>query len=211
MGRFGQHLCKYLAEHGNQVMIIDQDEEKLEPVLEYATSSKIGDCTNVDVLTSLGLNNFDVVFICIGTDFQSSLEATSLVKEMGAKKVVSKATRDIQAKFLLRNGADEIIYPERDVAKVVAVTYSSENVFDYIEITEDYVIFEITPLPAWVGKSLSDLNVRNTRDITIIGIKTEGKGAPKIMPKASHIIQEHEHLILVCSQESMNLLLKELS
>ena len=125
MGRFGNHLCKQLAELGNQIMIVDQEEEKLEAMLPYVISAKIGDCTNESVLKSLGISNFDICFICIGTNFQSSLEITSMVKELGAKWVVSKATRDIHARFLLRNGADEVVYPDRDLAeKIAAVSYT---------------------------------------------------------------------------------------
>ena len=116
MGRFGCHLCKELAELGNQIMIVDQEEDRLEGMFPYVVSAKIGDCTNEDVLKSLGIGNFDIVFVCIGTNFQSSLETTSLVKELGAKYVVSKANRDIHAKFLLKNGADEVIHSDRDIA-----------------------------------------------------------------------------------------------
>ena len=134
LGRFGQHLCEDLCNLGNDVMVVDEDETKLEAVTSIVTDAKIGDCTNEDVLRSLGVSNFDVVFVCIGTNFQSSLECTSLVKELGAKKVVSKANREIHAKFLLRNGADEVIYPDRDIAIRTAARFSSDNVFDYMEL-----------------------------------------------------------------------------
>ena len=110
MGRFGHYLCKKFVELGNEVMIVDSDEIKINDMMNIVTSARIGDCTNVEVLKSLGVGNFDLCFVCIGSNFQSSLEITSLVKELGAKWVISKANRDIQAKFLLRNGADEVIY-----------------------------------------------------------------------------------------------------
>ena len=167
LGRFGQHLASNLLDLGNDVMIIDSDERKLEGLVPYATSSKIGDCTNPEVLRSLGIGNFDVIFICIGTNFQSSLEITSLVKEMGGKHVVSKATRDIQAKFLLRNGADEVIYPEKDIAERCAARFSMDNVFDYIEISSKYGIYEISPLKEWVGTvSYTHLDVYKRQLIT---------------------------------------------
>ena len=137
MGKFGHHLCKNLCEMGNQVMIVDMDEKKLEDLLPIVTTAKIGDCTNVEVLKSLGVGNFDMCIVCIGTNFQSSLEITSLVKELGAAYVVSKANRDIHAKFLLRNGADEVIYPDRDIAESLAVSLSSSHVFDDIELTDE--------------------------------------------------------------------------
>ena len=129
MGRFGRHLCKNLAELGNQIMIVDEVEENLEEMLPLVVSAKIGDCTNENVLKSLGIANFDLCFICIWTNFQSSLEITSLVKELGGRYIISKANRDIHAKFLLRNGADEVIYPDRDIAVKLALRHSANNVF----------------------------------------------------------------------------------
>ncbi|WP_395028297.1 potassium channel family protein, partial [Robinsoniella sp.] len=140
MGRFGHHLCINFSKMNNEVMIIDKDEDKVSDLLPYATTAKVGDCTNEEVLKSLGISNFDLCFICIGSNFQSSLEITSLVKEMGGKYVVSKANRDIHAKFLLRNGADEVVYPDRDIAEKIAVRHSANHVFDYVELTEGYSI-----------------------------------------------------------------------
>ena len=165
MGRFGRHLCQNLAELGNQIMIVDQEEENLEEMLPLVVSAKIGDCTNENVLKSLGVANFDLCFVCIGTNFQSSLEITSLVKELGGKHVISKANRDIHAKFLLRNGADEVIYPDRDIAEKLAVRYSADHVFDYIELSDEYSIYEIPPLTQWVGKSLKESGIRNSYHI----------------------------------------------
>ncbi len=152
MGKFGHHLCQNLARLGNEIMIVDDREEVLEDLLPVVTSAKIGDCTNEEVLKSLGVRNFDLCFVCIGTNFQSSLEITSLLKEMGAKYVISKANRDIHAKFLLRNGADEVIYPDRDIAEKLAVKVSANHVFDYIELTEDYSIYEIPLIREWVDR-----------------------------------------------------------
>ena len=177
MGRFGRHLCMNLSKQGNQIMIIDEKEENLEGMLPYVVSAKIGDCTNEEVLRSLGIANFDVCFVCIGTNFQSSLEITSLIKEMGARHVVSKATRDIHAKFLLRNGADEVIYPDRDVAERLAVRFSANHVFDYIELADNYSIYEILPLEEWINKTLIELDMRNRYHINVIGTKQNGKVA----------------------------------
>ena len=146
LGRLGHHLCENMIRLGNEVMIVDKAEEKVEDLLPIATNAKIGDCTNEEVLRSLGVGNFDVCFVCIGSNFQSSLEITSLVKDLGARYVVSKANRDIHAKFLLRNGADEVIYPDKDVAERLAVKHSTNNVFDYIELADGYSIFEISPM-----------------------------------------------------------------
>lgn len=208
MGRFGRHLCKNLTQLGNQVMIVDEKEENLEEMLPYVVSAKIGDCTNENVLKSLGISNFDLCFVCIGTNFQSSLEITSLVKELGGRHVVSKANRDIHAKFLLRNGADEVIYPDRDIAEKLAVRYSANHVFDYIELTEEYSIYEIPPLPEWTGKTIKELDIRNRYGIHILGTKANGKA--KLMPGASYVICQEEHLMVIGKKEDVDRILKAL-
>ena len=208
IGRFGKHLCMNLSKLGNQIMIVDDHEENLEGLLPYVVSAKIGDCTNEEVLKSLGISNFDVCFICIGTNFQSSLEVTSLVKELGARHVVSKATRDIHAKFLLRNGADEVIYPDRDVAEKLAVRFSANHVFDYVELSEDYSIYEILPLPEWVNKSLKELDIRNRWHINIIGSKVNGK--VRLMPTADDKILAGEHLMILGQKNDIDKILKKL-
>ena len=208
MGRFGRHLCMNLSKRGKQIMIVDVKEENLEGMLPYVVSAKIGDCTNEEVLKSLGISNFDVCFVCIGTNFQSSLEITSLIKEMGARHVVSKATRDIHAKSLLRNGADEVIYPDRDVAERLAVRFSANHVFDYIELADGYAIYEILPLDEWLNKTLIELDMRNRYHINVIGMKENGKVA--LMPADTHRIQPNEHLIIVGRQDDVGILLKRL-
>ena len=208
MGRFGRHLCKNLAELGNQIMIIDEVEENLEEMLPLVVSAKIGDCTNESVLNSLGIANFDLIFICIGTNFQSSLEITSLVKELGGRYVISKANRDIHAKFLLRNGADEVIYPDRDIAEKLAVRHSANHVFDYIELTDEYSIYEIPPLPQWVGKSLKESGIRNRHNISILGTKREGKA--ELMPSPDYGIKGDEHLMAIGKKADIDRILKAL-
>lgn len=146
MGKFGVHLCKDMARLNNEIMVVDIKEDVMEEVLPLVTSAKIGDCTNTKVLESLGIRNFDICFVCIGNNFQSSLEVTSLLKDMGATYIVSKANRDIHAKFLLRNGADEVIYPDRDIADKIAIRFSADQVFDYVELADGYSIYEIPPL-----------------------------------------------------------------
>lgn len=209
MGRFGHHLAKNMLELGNDVMIIDSEESRLEDMVPYATSAKIGDCTNPEVLKSLGIGNFDIVFVCIGTNFQSSLEITSLVKEMGARQVVSKATRDIHAKFLLRNGADEVIYPDKDIAEKCAERYSMDNVFDYIELDDDYAIYEIPPLKEWNGKSIRQADIARNYQVTVLGVR-DASGEKRIMPSADYVVDASEHLMVLSERGNMAKLLKRI-
>ena len=162
LGRFGRHLCRKFMSLDNEVMIVDRDEAAVSALADEVTSAQIADCTDENALRALGVKNFDLCFVCIGSDFASSLLITSMLKEMGAARVVAKAARDVHAKLLLRNGADEVVYPERDSAERLATRLSARNVFDYIELTDEYSIYEIPPLDSWVGRSVRDVDVRNS-------------------------------------------------
>mgnify|MGYP000581491362 FL=1 len=163
-----------LNELGHQVMAVDQDEEKVNRILPYVTSAQIGDSTNEEFLASLGVRNFDVCIVAIGDNFQSSLETTSLLKELGAKMVVSRAARDVHAKFLLRNGADEVVYPEKQLASWTAIRYSADHIFDYVELDEEHGIFEISIPDAWIGKTVGELDIRKKYNVNIMALRCNG-------------------------------------
>ena len=182
IGRFGKHIAMDLHKLNHQVMVVDDNEERINELLPYVTNAQIGDSTNRDFLESLGVRNFDVCFVAIGKDFQSSLETTSTLKELGAKLVVSRAASAVHAKFLLRNGADEVIYPEKQVAKWAAIRYSADHILDYIELDESHAIFEVSVPKAWVGKSILQLDVRRKYNINIMGIKQGGRMNVSVSP-----------------------------
>ena len=141
LGRFGKHIALHLNHLGHQVMAVDTSEERVEAVLPLVTNAQIGDSTNADFLESLGVRNYDVCIVAIGNNFQSSLETTSLLSELGARFVVSRAATDVQEKFLLRNGANEVVYPEKQLAKWTAIRYSADHILDYIELDENHAMF----------------------------------------------------------------------
>ena len=175
VGRFGRHIAAQLAQMGHQVMAVDTNEERINEVMPFVTNAQIGDSTNAAFLRSLGVGNFDVCMVTISGNFQNSLETTSLLKELGAKCVVSRAERDVQAKFLLRNGADHVVYPEKQVARWVAIRYTSNHISDYIEIDDQHAIFEVEVPEGWAGKSIGELDIRRKFGINILGIKRAGK------------------------------------
>ena len=181
VGRFGRHIAMQLSQLGHQVMAVDINEERINNVLPFVTNAQIGDSTNEEFLRTLGIGNFDVCFVTISSNFQNSLETTSLLKELGAKSVVSRAERNVQAKFLLRNGADNVVYPEKQVAKWAAIRYSADHIFDYIEIDEQHAIFEVQVPKEWIGKSVGELDVRRRFGINILGIKRAGKTDVSVM------------------------------
>lgn len=182
LGRFGKHIALQLNQLGHQVMAIDDREERVNDILPYVTNAQIGDSTSEEFLQSLGINNYDVCIVAIGTDFQSSLETTSLLKELGAKLVVSRAARDVHAKFLLRNGADEVLYPEKQLAKWAAIRYSADHILDYIELDDDNAIFEVTMPKNWIGKTVGQIDIRKKYNINIMGFKKDGKIDVAITP-----------------------------
>ena len=161
LGRFGATMAMKLHELKHEVMAIDISEERINAILPYVTSAQIGDCTNEQYMSSIGVRNFDLCIVAIGDNFQSSLETTALLKDLGAKFVLSRANRDIHAKFLLRNGADQVVYPEKEMAIRSAVRYSTDNIFDYIELTPDHSIYEVPVPSSWIEKSIVQINVRN--------------------------------------------------
>lgn len=175
LGRFGKHIALHLNQLGHQVMAVDNVEERVDAVLPFVTYAQIGDSTNAGFLQSLGIRNYDVCIVAIGSDFQSSLETTSLLKELGAKLVVARATRDVQEKFLLRNGADEVVYPEKQLAKWTAIRYTADHILDYIELDDDHAILEVPVPKGWSDRSIGQLDVRKKYNINIMGIKRDGK------------------------------------
>ncbi|MDD6309340.1 MAG: TrkA family potassium uptake protein [Clostridia bacterium] len=172
-GKFGKHLAKELSLLGHQIMAVDCKEENINDILPFTTNAQIGDSTSEEFLASLGVRNFDLCIVTIGDDFQNSLETTSLLHDLGAKKVLARAVSDVQSKFLLRNGADEILYPEKQLAKWAAIRHTSDHILDYIDLNADYAIFEVQMPDDWVGKTIGQIDIRKKYNVTVIAVKEE--------------------------------------
>ena len=201
LGRFGKHLAMKLNEFDHEIMAIDKKEELVDAVLPFVTNAQIGDSTNEDFLKSLGVNNYDICIVAIGSDFQSSLETTSLLKDLGAEFVISRAARDIQAKFLLRNGADDIIYPEKQVANWAAVRYGADHILDFIEIDENHAVFEVTIPENWIGKSIGQIDIRKKYGINIIAVKQGSKLDLTVTPDM--VLREGETMLVLGETKSI--------
>lgn len=201
LGRFGRHMAQKLQELHHEVLAVDKDEERVNDILPYVTNAQIGDATSEPFVASLGVRNFDLCVVAIGDDFQSSLEATALLKENGAPFVVARASRDVHAKFLLRNGADDVVYPEKQMASWAAVRYSSDHIFDYVELTPNYSIFETAVPASWVGKTMVELAVRQKHRINILAIKRDGQLDP--VPEAGHCFREDETIFILGSNRDI--------
>ena len=194
LGRFGRHCARKLNELGHQVMAVDVREDRVDTVLPYVTDGLIGNSTRADFMKTLGVRNFDVCIVAIGDDFQSSLETTALLKDLGAQHVVARAARDVHARFLARNGADEVIYPERQLAEWTAIRYSSNHILDYTPLSEEYAVYEIEIPANWTGKSLADLDLRRKHQINVFAIK---QGSRLIMDVHTDVPRRKNQTLLV--------------
>lgn len=174
LGRFGRHIAQELHHLGHMVLAVDRNEDRVNRALPFLTNAQIGDSTNEAFMSSLGVRDFDVCIVTISHDFQNSLETTSLLKELGAKLVVSRAERDVQAKFLLRNGADQVVYPEEQMAKWTAIRYTADHILDYIEVDDSHAIFEVEVPDSWTGKTVGQLDIRKKYSINIAAIRRNG-------------------------------------
>ena len=183
LGRFGRSLAEKLNEMHHQVMAVDRDETRVNDILPLVTNAQIGDSTNEAFLRSLGVDNYDVCFVAIGEDFQSSLETTSLLRDLGARKIVSRASREVHRKFLLRNGADEVINPEKQIAEWAAIRYSSNHVLDYIKLDNSHAIFEVAVPPDWIGRTVGQIDIRKRYGINIMAVKEAGKMDLSVTPE----------------------------
>ena len=183
LGRFGRHIAIELNRLGHQIMAVDVSEERANEILPYATRVQIGDSTRPEFLKSLGIPSFDLCIVAIGGDFQSSLETTALLREYGAHYVVARAERDLQEKFLLRNGADEVLYPEKQVANWAAIRCSSDRLLDYFGLDDGHAIVEV-PLPrAWEGRNVGSIDIRKKHKINIMAVKQNGKMNLSVTPE----------------------------
>lgn len=178
LGRFGTNLALRLMDSGNEVLVIDSDEEAVSRIAPHVTQAKVGDCMDEEVLASLGVDGFDFCFVCISDNFQSSLETTSLLKELGAPMVVAKANRDLHARLLLKIGADEVIFPERDMAQRAAMRFSVNGALEYIELAPGYAIMELNVPDHWAGSTILDLDIRRRYHVNVIGRKEDGAILP---------------------------------
>ena len=194
LGRYGTHVARELSELSHDVLAVDRNEERINGAMQYVTNAQIGDSTNEEFLRSLGVDNFDVCIVTIGKDFQSSLETTSLLKELGGKLVVSRASADVQEKFLLRNGADEVVYPEKQLAKWTSIRYTAEHILDYVELDAEHSIFEVAIPEKWIGRKVGEIDIRRKYNINILATKVNGKMDLAVTPET--VLSENKTMLV---------------
>ena len=195
LGRFGRGVAEKLNELHHQVLAVDKNEERVNEILPLVTDAQIGDATSETFLRSLGVDNFDVCIVTIGEDFQSSLETTSLLKELGAKKVVSRASREVHKKFLLRNGADDVVYPKGQLAAWTAIRHTTEHVLDYIALGSEYAIYDLSVPAEWHGKTVGGLDIRRKYNLNILAVR--GDGQPSMVVTGDTMLQENQTILVL--------------
>lgn len=201
LGRFGRHMAAKFEEEGSSVLAIEKDQERADNAVSIISSIQIADATNEEFIERLGVDNFDICVVAIGDNFQSALETTVLLKDYGAKFILARANNDIHKKLLLRNGADDVIYAEREMAERMAIKYSSKNILDYVEISPDIAVYEIATPESWCGKSIIEKSVRTKYDVSILAIKKDGR--TKYLPSPDHVFSKGETLMVVGRPDSI--------
>ncbi len=201
LGRFGRHMAQKFIENGHEVMAIDIDEERADDAVGDIQQILIGDATEERFMESIGVRNFDLAAIAIGENFQSVLEITVLLKDLGCKFIVARATRDVHRKLLLRNGADYVVYAEREIAERLAIKFGADNIFDYVELTPEIGIYEIAVPEKWKGKSMVELSIRTKYHVSVMATKKEGKIIP--LPHPTHVFNEEESVMVMGTAEDI--------
>lgn len=204
LGHFGKYIAMKLNDLEHQILAVDLNEERIQEALPFVTEAQIGDSTNKEFLLSLGVRNFDVCIVTIGENFQNSLETVWLLKELGAEKVIARASQEMQEKFLLRNGADEVVYPEKQLANWMAIRCTSEHILEYVELDDDYAMLELEVPKTWDGKTILELDIRRKYGINVLGVRDCGRLNMDIKPdmklsgQQSILVVGHEKAIHQC-------------
>ncbi|MGE5630645.1 MAG: potassium channel family protein [Caulobacteraceae bacterium] len=210
IGRFGKALAERLCELGHEVLAIDKDEEEIQKISDKVTHAVTADAADENVLRSLGVRNFDVGVVSIGSDIQSSIIITLMLKELGVQYVVAKAQNDLHAKVLFKIGADRVVFPERDMGERVAHNLIATNILEFIELSPEHSIIEIAVPQSWIGKNLRDLNLRVKYGVNVVAVRNANNDEQiNVSPKADNEIKEGDILIVIGSNEDLKKLEKK--
>lgn len=201
LGRFGRHMAQKFIENGHEVMAIDISEDRADDAVGIIQQILIGDATEERFMESIGVRNFDLAVCAVGENFQTVLEITVLLKDLGCKYIIARATRDVHKKLLLRNGADYVVYAEREVAERLAIKFGADNIFDYVELTPEIGIYEIAVPDKWLNKSMVDLSIRTKYHVSVMAIKKQDKIFP--LPHPTHVFEEHESVMVMGTMEDI--------
>ena len=206
LGRFGRHMAQKMSDMNHQILAIDKSEHKVQEAMSYVTNAEIGDATDPALIASLGVKDFDLCVVTMSHDLQASLEITALLKENGAPFVLVRVSRDTHARFLLACGADEIIYPEKQMADWAAVRYTGDHVYDYTRLSPDHAIYETEIPDSWIGHTVVDLGVRQRYRLNILALRRDSNVDPMFGPAT--VLQAGDRIILLGSDKDVQKFLR---
>ena len=201
-----KHVAQKLSDLHHQVLVIDRDEHKIQEAMSYVTNAEIGDASDPALIDALGVKDFDLCVVTMSHDLQASLEITALLKKKGAPFVLVRVSRDTHAQFLLACGADEIIYPEKQMADWAAVRYTGDHVYDYTRLSPDYAIYETEIPDSWVGHTVVDLGVRQRYRLNILALRRNGDVDPMFGPATT--LRSGDRVILLGSDKDVQKFLR---
>lgn len=193
-GQFGIHIAKRMSQLNCEIMAIDSNEERINTILPFVTNAQIGDSTNADFMSSLGIPDFDVCMVTISDSFQDSLETTALLKDLGAKKVISRAQNDVQEKFLLRNGADETVYPEKQTAVRLATKEALDDILDVFQLDHDLNIYEVRVPGSWNNRTLAELDIRKKHNLNVIAVRIKDQ---LVLPMPDMVMNTDDAMLIL--------------
>lgn len=201
LGRFGLHMAETLIANGNEVLAVDSREDRADAAVGNIQQIIIGDATDERFMETLGISDFDLAVIAIGENFQTVLEITVLLKDLGCKYIVARATKNVHKKLLLRNGADYVSYAEREVAERLAIKFGADNIFDYLELTPEIGIYEIAVPKEWLGKNMVELSIRTKYQVSVMATKKDNRIYP--LPHPTHVFEEDESVMVMGTAEAI--------
>ena len=193
-GQFGMHIARRMSQLRCEIMAVDTEEERINAILPFVTNAQIGDSTNADFMRSLGIPDYDVCIVTISDSFQDSLETTALLKDLGAHKVISRAQNDVQEKFLLRNGADETVYPEKQTAIRLATKEASDDILDVFQLDHDINIYEVRVPKSWNNRSIAELDIRKKHHLNIIAVRAADQ---LVVPMPDMVLHADDAILLL--------------
>jgi len=203
LGKFGLHMAQKFIENGHEVMAIERDEARADNASSIIQNILIGDATEERLMQSVGVADFDLAVIALSNDFQATLEITVLLKDLGCKYIIARATSDKHKKLLLRNGADHVVYAEREAAERLAVIHGDDNVFNFIELTPEVGIYEVVVPAAWCGKSIQELDIRNQYEVSVLATKDKKTDRLLPLPSPRYVFEPGEHIMVMGGMEDV--------
>lgn len=201
LGRFGRAIAETLCQSGEEVLGVDRRMDLVEDMKDSLTQAIQLDAMDRDALEALGIPDFDVAFVTMGADIRASGTIVLQLKELGAKRVIAKAQDEFHGRMLEKLGADQVLFPERDMGRRIAHNMVTGDIIDGLELSSEYSMAEIRPQASWIGHTLSELSLRSEKGVNVIAIKHDDE--LNAMPRPDTVIREGDRLLVVAANTTL--------